>query len=114
MKISKTHQKFANNLRNQRALDHPEEFLGPNWKDVLDFWLFLDTLTKEQWKIIVDRYWALDEDVRVAAHREFFNNAIYVSKENFCSLNATFELIGSHVLKKQGKSLVFLSLFSNL
>ncbi len=27
---SKTHKEFANLLNNSRALDHPEEFLGPN------------------------------------------------------------------------------------
>ncbi len=45
MKISTTHQRFVRILSNQRALEHPEEFLGPNWKDILNFWLYLDTLS---------------------------------------------------------------------
>jgi ribosomal protein L20A (L18A) len=45
-----------------------------NYKDVLNFWWFLDDLSKDQLKIVGERYQALDDDV----------------------WDATYELIGSH------------------
>ena len=58
MKISETHQFFANWLNTQRALSNPDEFLGPNWKDVLKFWIYLDTLSDEQLDIVDSQYCA--------------------------------------------------------
>ncbi len=127
MKISKTHQKFANTLRNQRALDNPVEFLGPNWKDVLNFWFFLDTLTEEQWNSINS---SLSSDERQLARRAScvaaravaasdaawdaaFFAANYVAG-SYAAGYATDELIGSHILQEQNKSLVFLPMVLNV
>jgi hypothetical protein len=56
--ISKTHQKFSRRLENPRVLENPEEFLGENFKAVLNFWLILDDLSKEQLSVVEERYWA--------------------------------------------------------
>jgi hypothetical protein len=136
MTYSKTHQRFADRLNNQRALEHPEEFLGPNWKDVLNFWWFLDGFSEEQRKIVWERYQALDDDVWDSA-RDAADDAACVAAGNACvaayaacvaayaawdaayvaaavSLYATYELIGSHRLLEQGKPLTFLLLFLDL
>jgi hypothetical protein len=131
MKISKTHQEFADYLNNKRTIDHPDEFLGPNWKDVLNFWIFIDTLNEEQWNSIKEQYWALDtednlndyywktrdyaieatdQDVVDAAH---FSMSYYITGY-FCAIDVTYELIGSHILQEQGKSLIFLPMFLNV
>jgi hypothetical protein len=52
MKISTTHQRFVDLLNDQTALEYPERFLGPNWKDVLNFWIYLDTLSIKRLKSI--------------------------------------------------------------
>ena len=129
MKISKTHQRFADRLRNQRALEHLEEFLGPNWKDVLNFWLYLDTLSYDQWKSIIDAYCSLSHNERqlarrascvaaraVAASYAAGDAGFYAAGDAgfYVAGYATYELMGSHILKSQGKSLVSLPLFLNV
>jgi hypothetical protein len=65
MKISKSHKYFANRLHrlrqitNQEDLTHPERYLGSNWEAVINFWLYLDTLSEEQFEIVEGRYLAL-------------------------------------------------------
>ena len=118
MKISTAHKKFADRLNDQTALEYPELYLGPNWKDVLNFWLYLDTLSREDFRLLNKRYWALDEDARVFARdnaykaaeativHEYGNVAWFVTPI-YASSHATLELIGSHNLE----SLKFLPLF---
>ena len=52
---SKAHVRLAELLQDPRVLTNPEEFLGPNYKAVLDFWLSIDKLTEEQWETIDSR-----------------------------------------------------------
>ena len=54
--ISKIHQRFSERLNNPRVLENPEEFLGENYKAVLNFWIILDELSKEQWRVVKERY----------------------------------------------------------
>ena len=54
--ISKTHQLFSEELNNSRVLENPEKFLGPNYKEVLNFWLILDDLSQEQLRVVKERY----------------------------------------------------------
>ncbi len=56
--ISKTHKRFSERLNNPRVLENPEEFLGPNFEAVLNFWLILDELSEEQIKVVDERQWA--------------------------------------------------------
>jgi hypothetical protein len=56
--ISKIHKRFLESLNNPRVLENPEEFLGPNYKEVLNFWLILDELSEEQLRVVKERYWA--------------------------------------------------------
>ncbi len=118
MKISTAHQKFADRLNNQTALEYPELYLGPNWKDVLNFWLYLDTLSREDFRLLNKRYYALDVDARVFARDNAFKaaeativheygNVAWFVTPIYVSSHATLELIGSHNLE----SLKFLPLF---
>jgi hypothetical protein len=118
MKISKTHQHFVNRLRNQRALSHPEEFLGPNWKDVLNFWLYLDTLSEEQFGIFSELYWTLGAKdrfhsrdlARIAACEatsNYISDCAFMSAPGWAGGDVTRELMGAHKLLGQGKSLTF-------
>ncbi len=125
MKISKTHQRFAYQLNNQRALSHPDEFLGPNWRDVLNFWLYLDTLSTEQLEMANFSYWALDMKDRQYAVNLAWDAACGVTSRSstdrgfaatpsFSDGNATLELICSHKILEQGKPLTFVPMFLDL
>jgi hypothetical protein len=51
MKISQMQQKLGGLF-----ISDPEKELGPNYETVLNFWLFLETLSADQVSIISERY----------------------------------------------------------
>ena len=120
MKISETHQFFANWLNDQRALSHPEEFLGPNWKEVLNFWIYLDALSDEQLDIVDSQYCAYDLADKISMLNLAESAANTTTTERIAygavvagwrNRGATWELIGVHKILEQGKSLKFIPLF---
>jgi hypothetical protein len=118
MKISKIHQEFSDILKEPRALKHPEDFLGPNWEDVINFWLYVDTLSESEISKIGDRYLALDYHVREASRRAArdsagevvgwkVKNAAWCASYDVTRLvfaYATNELIAYHKLLEQNKT----------
>jgi hypothetical protein len=135
MKISKAHHKYAAHLQfqcsisKQDALTHPEKYLGPNWEEVINFWLYLDILNKKQLKVVGERYSALScieqciaRDkalVAAGATAKYFNGAgsaafYTLSCENFATEYATCELIGLQKLLAQEHHPMFFPLFLNL
>jgi hypothetical protein len=56
MSYSKIHQNFANRLQNPEVLTSPQNFLGPNFQAVLDFWMRLDDITEDEWKELACLY----------------------------------------------------------
>jgi DUF1365 family protein len=120
MTHSKIHQAFSNYLKQPDVLTHPANYLGPNWEDVLNFWIYVDTLSVEEMEEIGQRYWALDEDVRDCAFFAAMDAADEVVGENFKNDAwfaaydvtgsrvvfswATYELIGHHKLLEQNKT----------
>jgi hypothetical protein len=125
MTYSKTHQKFSELLNKPEALTNPGKYFGPNWEDVLNFWIYLDTLSAEEREEMWRRYCALDYTVRKSARIASRDAAEEVVGENFRyeawwaaydvtgSENfgyATWELIGHHKLLEQNKTPTFLPL----
>jgi hypothetical protein len=132
MKISKTHQRLANSLQehyrisNQDVLDHPENYLGPNWEALINFWLYLDTLTEEQLKV-VDRRSSIEE-IEIACNKAWnsaestteyvhivasaaYYSVSYVDAE---AQYATLEIVGIEKLLEQGHQPIFFPMFLNL
>jgi hypothetical protein len=131
MKISKTHQKFEYLLRysdhhvrrRQTTLEYPELFLGPNWKNVLNFWIYLDTLSDEKLNLsdeklnLIDRLYSSLDDLGTLkifswkAAKDTIDNeyadAAWWATPTIVYGYATLELIASQELK----SLKFLPLF---
>ena len=126
---STTHQKYAEIMSNENILSRPEDFLGPNYQTVLNFWTFLDSLSEEQRKEVRKRDRDLARDVCYSAC-EAANNSARKMLPYFFTRNgsifggqsvalstawdATCELIGMNTLLYEGKSLTFVPLFSNL
>jgi hypothetical protein len=127
-KISKTHQRFLKRLKDQRVLSHPDEFLGPNWKEVLNFWFFLDTLSPEQRGLVWyrfefmfgekeqlrDKIFVLNEASHNIISFAFIDAATKASwsvSPGHAAGYATYELIGSHQILERGRSLTFVPLF---
>ena len=131
--ISNSHKRFSERLRNFRVLENPKEFLGENFEAVLNFWLILDDLSEEQWRVIDERYWAFynenfsewrkakdlawDTSFEVvgADYVDEAEEATYDVTESSVADLATLELIGLHkILEDHQKTLTFFSMFLNL
>jgi hypothetical protein len=75
MNYSSYHLDFANdlnhyhNISEQDVLEQPEKYLGPNHKELLNFWFYLDSLSDEQWKVYMDRRNKLGEETQFEARR---------------------------------------------
>jgi hypothetical protein len=67
MTYSKIHQAFSEHLKNPDVLKNPEKYLGPNWGDVLNFWIYVETLSEQEKQEMRQRYWALDDYVQNSA-----------------------------------------------
>jgi hypothetical protein len=91
--ISKSHKLFSERLRNTRVLTNPEEFLGPNYEEVLNFWLILDELSEEQWRVVKKRYRAF--------HIE---NTSEWSRTVNLAWNASYEVVGKYYAHNSGRS----------
>jgi hypothetical protein len=136
MNYSKTHQNFSTELQNPEALTNPQDFLGPNYETVLNFWWTMDSLTETQWNEVARRYRALDPAAWDAAGSAAGDAAGYAagyaawdaagSAALDVALDAaghaagdaagddTWELIGMHTLLNDGKDLLFVPLFGDL
>jgi hypothetical protein len=128
--ISKSHKRFSEYLKTPRVLENPEEFLGPNFEAVLNFWLILDGLSEEQWRVINERYWAfydenysewdkainlaIDTSLEVVGwyYAEKAGYVAYVVTKSAATGWATRELIGMHeILEDHQKPLTFFQMF---
>lgn len=126
MMISKTHFKYAKEIDKVEAINHPQTILGLNAEKVLEFWLILDKLSKEQLEVVEKRYqtlhnedwfkWSEASDLACKASRKIINysydieasHAAYNNTNSFAALYATCEIIGGV------ESPVFLPMFDNL
>jgi hypothetical protein len=128
--ISNSHKRFSERLNNPRVLSNPEEFLGPNFETVLNFWLFLDDLSEEQIEVVNERYddfydgnrseWRKARDLAYYASEGVVGwRYSYVSgraaedvTKSEAAYWATRELIGMHkILEDHQKPLTFFDLF---
>ena len=122
--ISKTHKSFSKRLNNPRVLENPEEFLGPNFEEVLNFWMILDELSEEQSKVVKDLHaalcnenpseWRKATDLAWEASKKVVGMdyayyagcaALIVTNSNWAAYIATKELIGMHLILEQQKPL---------
>jgi hypothetical protein len=119
MTYSKIHQAFSKHLKNPDVLKNPAKYLGPNYQDVLNFWIYVDSLNDEEKSEMWRRYWSLNCDVRVFAidtARDAadevvgcgFRLAVFSAARDVIGWRvfgwATYELIGSHKLLEQYKT----------
>jgi len=116
--ISKTHEEFSERLsyKKLRVLSHPQEFLGPNFEAVLNFWLILETneenyeafnnLTHVFRRNSSPDYWELREQIfdnspisspiKVLLMNLTYGNIQFFSTLRDYTAMATLELTGEH------------------
>jgi len=139
MNYSKSHHNFNHHFEgNYDVLNQPENFLGPNYEAVLNFWFWIDKLTDQQIYKLDSCHYSSDDYVRqnawnfsrAAAETTVGKNnriATYASTEiipikryeyhdspngaMLCARLAAYELISMHILLEQGHKLFFVPLF---
>ena len=128
--ISKIHQEFSRRLNNPRVLTNPEEFLGENFEEVLNFWLILDDLSEKQWRDFNKRNWAFRNENRsewlkttdLSFHASYevvsedyadeAAEATYDVTESYVAVRVLPELIAMHkILEVHQQPLTFLPMF---
>jgi hypothetical protein len=128
--ISKIHKRLSESLNNPRVLENPEEFLGENFEAVLNFWLILDGLSEEQWRVVEERYdnfydekysewdettdlaWVTSEEVVGEVYSDNTAWAAWIVAKSWVACWATRELIGMHkILEDHQKPLTFFPMF---
>jgi len=127
MTYSRTHKHFANWIDDQKALKEPQNFLGSNYRTVLNFWKWLDRFSSVQFNGVACRHSILDYKKRnkydgimysggdfrapSAAYAAFKYEGVNVG---FAVGYATYELIHMHTLLERGETLIFVPLFDGL
>ena len=127
--ISKTHQRFSEYLNNPRVLTNPEDFLGPNFEAVLNFWLILDELSQKQLRIVEEcqraffdenySKWSKEANLAYEASKKVVGEyyaeragwAARVVTKSGAGVRVTKELIGMHLILDQEKPLTFFEMF---
>lgn len=129
MKYSTSHIRFSQKVNTPDALTEPQDFLGPNYRTVLNFWTYLDKLSTEQLTLISETTakssidWGDFQDIRNAAESTIgmcYLTSVYeasiLSSDNDDHLveattMATEELVGMHRLFANGKQLRYVPMF---
>jgi hypothetical protein len=111
---SKRHRDISDKLNNPEILTNPEKYFGPNYKTLLNFWIYWDSLTEEvkdkfYWFILEIDYYILSDAVGVAKY----------STRQVLNIEYSFgfweyEIIGMHNILDEGKSLTFIPMLENL
>ena len=124
MKISTSLKYFQENYH------HDIYKLGPNYKNILNFWIFIDTLNINQWNKIEKAFYLIEQGCNLteighfAADLNGYAYEIQAStwlcpyKKDKLSLNspifAAYELIAMDKILDEGKTLQILPLFLDL
>jgi hypothetical protein len=114
--ISTRHKLISVRLGEEDALTDPGKYFGPNYKILLNFWIYLESLSYSQKSINVDRendiayaIWRLAkiiaEDLAVVVVGEQTRNSLSLYD---C------EIIAAHLLIDLDKPLAFIPLLENL
>jgi hypothetical protein len=122
MNYPRYHKRFASTLNSyhniniQDVLEHPENYLGPNYKEVLNLWFYRDSLSGEQWEVYRNRFWSLNFETLNKACSIATELAKEVIDPRFveCLYTIEQELIASHLFIERGIPFTFLPLIFDL
>jgi|LakMenEpi03Aug12_release.lakeMendotaPanAssembly.Ray.scaffolds.fasta_scaffold470987_2 hypothetical protein len=115
--ISHTHKNFIIIKGFPDVITNPEEYFGPNYKILLNLWIYWDSLDYNKH----EEYWNLAAKVYDFGYSEKLMNRIscYVDTKLTSSQldmfsNFELEIIAAHLLVEAGEPLVYLPLLMTL
>jgi hypothetical protein len=102
--------------------NHSVEELGPNWQTVLNFWLFLDNLSVEQYNVAYSRNCKMRHQKRQVVDKLTLKSVSKVIPESVKQtiplfrekLFATYEIIATQQILDEAGELTFLPMFDGL
>jgi hypothetical protein len=111
-----SHLNFYHNINKQDVLDNLENYLGPNYKELLNLWFYWDSLSSEQIDVYWNFIWSLDYETLTKADSTAEELAKEVIDPRFVKYlgNITRELIASHLYIERGIPFTFLPLIIDL
>jgi hypothetical protein len=119
---SDRHKGFANSsslyysINKQDVLEHPENYFGPNYKEVLNFWFYWDSWNEEQWKKYDERYWELPGQTRHEARELAKKLALEIIDPRivYCLNVLEWEIIAAHLYIQQNIPFTYIPLIFDL
>lgn len=114
--ISARHRSLSECLQKQDVLINPELYLGPNYKTLLNYWIFMESLKYEQVWNYNRKCVAIDFETHLGASRMATTSSKNIIGETkiytFDSIER--EIIAAHIIIDSGKTLSFIPLLENL
>ena len=107
--ISARHSSFGELMGTPEVLTSPEKYFGPNYKILLNFWIYWESLTSNQRLAYLDRRRAIGSCFK---HAECARGVVGRWYVNFYYFE--MEIIGAHKLISLGESLEFIPLLEDL
>jgi hypothetical protein len=108
--ISRSHKRISDNV-NREILTIPQDYFGPNYKDLLNFWIYRETLSDYQLANVWEKIYAMNGDTWRQARDLIFKLSDQVDWFNvppiFMSI-VELEICFAHIILERGESLVFL------
>jgi hypothetical protein len=122
MNYSSLHKRFASrlncyhNINEQYVLKHPENYLGPNYKELLNYWFYCEFLSQERRNVYWNKVYSLDNETLNKAHSTAIELAKEVIDPRFVNYIWVLdqELIASHLYIQRGIPFTYLPLIFNL
>lgn len=87
-----------------------EELFGPNYKTILNFWNYRESLNEQKFEKYWDVIWAMDGQTRNSAFQTAFDSKNQVVKGELPLNCIESEIVASHLIKK----LTFLPIFMSV
>lgn len=111
---SKRHRDISDKLNNPEILTNPEKYFGPNYKTLLNFWIYWDGLTNAVKNKFYSLLMGIDYNSFCIAVRDVKFSTRQVLNIEYNFKYWEYETIGMHNILEEGKSLTFIPMLEIL
>jgi|688.fasta_scaffold64537_5 hypothetical protein len=109
--ISQKHRQISIWLNDVGVLTNPEDYFGPNYKTLLNYWIYYESTLEEQRNEYWKKIWDLDGATWERHLNLGFTLALQVCELLANNMNSIErEICAAHLILEQGENLVFLPL----
>ena len=110
--ISARHRRFSNSICSEEVLSFPEKYFGPNYKTLLNFWIYWESLSLRQEDKYFLKPFPSDSFVRVQRHSREITDVMNITDYPFYYIE--LEIMAAHILIDSGEPVAFIPLLEDL